>query len=248
MTQESQGFETSFSWSLVDSQCWLSSQYTTRVVLSRTCIFLRILSHHGLCCCCSGFLRSGCDPSGHQCEPGPHPAVTALVGPPLQGGTLELPASLPKGAPVFPVLARLHRCFWGVESSAPSHYTHYFYILSPTISGLLSSGSRSLPEAHSVSFFQTCLSPPFSLGSLLNTPETASSSYIFIQTSPPCVLVFSISLHATFRKWPHRSDTVHLAHGYPLWLTSHLSCCYIHCRLRNAIITAVFFVLSSFLF
>ena len=28
MTQESQGFETLFSWSLVDSQCCLSSQYT----------------------------------------------------------------------------------------------------------------------------------------------------------------------------------------------------------------------------
>lgn len=164
MTKESQGFLnfillkcrwlTVLSWFLVYS----------KVILSHTCVFFHILSHSGFCCGRrSGFLtRSGI--ATQVVAPAwawATPRCNCPGGATLTRGTLELPAGIPKGGPVFPVLPRAHRGFWGVESSAASHYTHYFSHPLPTISGLLSLGSRSLPEAYSVLLFQTCLQPSF---------------------------------------------------------------------------------------
>ena len=65
-----------------------------------------------------------------------------------------------------------------------------FHILSP-LSQAFSHWGVEASQRHLLSCsFRLASSPPFSLGSLLNTPETASSSCIFIQTSPPCALVF----------------------------------------------------------
>lgn len=127
----------------------------------------------------------------HQCEPGPHPFLTALVGPPLQRVPLgSLPAS--QDCSCLPCPCQTHRCFWGVESSAPSP-TLIISSLSPPSQAFSHRGVTS--QRHILSLlFQTCLQPSFLIRvSAEHSHEQLSSSYIFIQTSPPCVLVFSIS-------------------------------------------------------
>lgn len=193
MTKESQGFLnfillkcrwlTVLSWFLVYS----------KVILSHTCVFFHILSHSGFCCGCrSGFLtRSGI--ATQVVAPAwawATPCCNCPGGATLTRGTLELPAGIPKGGPVFPVLPRAHRGFWGWRALLHLTTLIIFHILSP-LSQAFSHWGVEASQRHILSCsFRLASSPPFSLGSLLSTPETASSSCIFIQTSPPCALVF----------------------------------------------------------
>ena len=133
-------------------------------------------------------VRNRCT-SGHSGVGQPHPAVMPWWGRPFKGARWSSLPGIPKGGPLFPVLSRAQRGFWGVESSAPSHHTHHFSHPLPTVSGIPSSGRHTLSCS-----FRLASSPPFSLGSLLNTPETASSPCTFIQVSPetassPCTFL-----------------------------------------------------------
>lgn len=164
MTKESQGFLnfillkcrwfTVLSWFLVYS----------KVILSHTCVFFHILSHSGFCCGRrSGFLtRSGI--ATQVVAPAwawATPCCNCPGGATLTRGHTGAPCRHPKGWSCLPCPSQSPPGFLGVESSAASHYTHYFSHPLPTISGLLSLGSRSLPEAYSVLLFQTCLQPSF---------------------------------------------------------------------------------------